>query len=292
MTDTQLGIGTAQFGGGYGIVENSIVPSINQAKNIINEAIDRGANFFDTAADYGNAEEVLGHCLPEKCAVRIVTKLPALPNDCLNVQNFVFESLQQSKKKLNGRTPDLLLIHQPGDAIGKNADALINTMLKIKSEGQIGGIGISLYDSNEISTFQHLEKIDCIQLPINVLDQRLMHSRDLLKLHDAGIEIMARSAFLQGLILSDPALLPKQLALLSPAITSVRQLANDYQIQILDVCLDYLKLNPYIDSVVVGVKRIDQLRNIATSWERPPIELDWNIFNVSKVELLDPRNWN
>ena len=48
-----------------------------------------------------------------------------------------------------------------------------------------------------------------IQIPVNALDRRAIHSGLLRRLKTKGVEIHARSVFLQGLLLMQPTELPE-----------------------------------------------------------------------------------
>ncbi|MEM5627314.1 hypothetical protein AAHB47_28660 [Bacillus wiedmannii] len=52
---------------------------------------------------------------------------------------------------------------------------------------------------------------DMIQVPLNIFDQRLIYSGLLQKLKTKGIEIHARSPYLQGLLLMDAEKIPDYL---------------------------------------------------------------------------------
>lgn len=78
-------------------------------------------------------------------------------------------------------------------------------MQQLKAQHLVKNIGVSVYEGKQIDGILERFDIDLIQLPLNVLDQRLLHSGHLAKLKNAGIEIHARSVFLQGLLLVSPA---------------------------------------------------------------------------------------
>ena len=51
----RLGIGLSEVG------FNLEMADVDQAREVINEALDNGVNFLDTAACYGISEELIGH---------------------------------------------------------------------------------------------------------------------------------------------------------------------------------------------------------------------------------------
>ena len=60
---TILSLGTVQLGLNYGIHNDSGKPSLETSFRILNAAMEAGINTLDTAAGYGNSEEVIGACL-------------------------------------------------------------------------------------------------------------------------------------------------------------------------------------------------------------------------------------
>jgi len=56
----RLCLRTAQFGLNYGISNKNGKPLKEDVFKMMDVAIDRGINIFDTASAYGNAEEFLG----------------------------------------------------------------------------------------------------------------------------------------------------------------------------------------------------------------------------------------
>ncbi len=73
---------------------------------IVNEALDRGVNFFDTAPSYGDAEETLGRALASRRSEAIIaTKVGAANAGAAR------ESIERSFERLGVDTIDLLQIH-------------------------------------------------------------------------------------------------------------------------------------------------------------------------------------
>ena len=73
---------------------------------IVNEALDRGINFFDTAPSYGNSEETLGRALaPRRSEAIIATKVGAPDASAART------SIERSFERLRVDTIDLLQVH-------------------------------------------------------------------------------------------------------------------------------------------------------------------------------------
>ena len=71
-------LGTAQFGGKYGIKNiEGIIPK-NEIKNIFSLLKKKNINSLDTAINYGESEKNIGEL--KKGVYKIITKLPKIPN--------------------------------------------------------------------------------------------------------------------------------------------------------------------------------------------------------------------
>ena len=118
-----------------------------------------GIYTIDTSPKYGDAEKILG-----KIGVRnwdVITKLPSLLNNNMlmstqNLNKFVNDSL----KRLRINSLYALLIHDPSD-LKPNGLPLLNKLKKIKNEGKIKKIGVSI---------THFEDLKFIikKLPIDI----------------------------------------------------------------------------------------------------------------------------
>ncbi|MFP6678012.1 MAG: aldo/keto reductase, partial [Pirellulaceae bacterium] len=62
---SRLTLGTVQFGLPYGVANRGGQTSYSDVVKILRVCLDGGVNCFDTAADYGTSEEVLGRALRE-----------------------------------------------------------------------------------------------------------------------------------------------------------------------------------------------------------------------------------
>ena len=60
MKVSRLVLGTVQFGMNYGVANTHGKPSYETVKDILRKALDNGITTLDTAAGYGDSEEVIG----------------------------------------------------------------------------------------------------------------------------------------------------------------------------------------------------------------------------------------
>ncbi|NQU45249.1 aldo/keto reductase [bacterium] len=130
-----MGIGTWAYGGGsedyWGHQDQKDVEAV------VNEALDMGVNFFDTAEAYnhGRSEEALG-----KRRSEAVIESKIGPSNCSNAQ-MVRQHSESSLTRLGTDYVDVYLIHWPLD--GKPVDETFETLQTLQEEGKIRSIGVS-----------------------------------------------------------------------------------------------------------------------------------------------------
>ena len=81
-------LGTAQLGLDYGIANFSGKPDKNSAFEILNQSVKSGVRYYDTAAAYGNSEEILGeYFASHNSDVFIITKIPPVTESLKSPDN-------------------------------------------------------------------------------------------------------------------------------------------------------------------------------------------------------------
>ena len=165
-----------------------------------------GINLLDTAQAYGTAEIVLGRCWPADVPRRLISKLPA--GACRqNWENVLITSLERLQvPKLHG-----LLLHRASDLLEPNGDVLLDWMESLRCRGLVERIGVSIYGASELDGLP-LNRLQLVQLPLSVYDQRLVRDGTVDKLQNLGVAVHVRSVFLQGLLLQSPDQWPDHLS--------------------------------------------------------------------------------
>ena len=64
-------------------------------------------------------------------------------------------------------------------------------------------LGVSVYDSIELQSILNIFELDIVQLPINIMDRRMIDNGMLSSLRSKNIEVHARSVFLARLVTYD-----------------------------------------------------------------------------------------
>ena len=173
--------------------------------------------------------------------------------------------------------------------MSKNSDIIFNTLLNLKSKGYFNKIGISIYDFKTLELVIKKFTIDFVQLPYNVLDQRLANKKIIKIIKKNKVEIHARSIFLQGLLTTNKINLPKNLSKLQTVLNKWRNWLKEKNVNPVHACLDFAINNKNIDKLVVGFNSKNNFEDIL---KFKKTKLNFNSFKLNiNQKLLDPRKW-
>ena len=111
---------------------------------------------------------------------------------------------------------DRLPVHSVAVLLGPHGDDLWQALRGWKDEGAVGGIGISAYVADDPLKLAREFRPAAMQMPVSILDQRLIQSGAFAAIKALGVEIHARSLFLQGLLFLPETKLPPKLAGAAP----------------------------------------------------------------------------
>ena len=286
---TKLALGTVQFGMDYGI-NSGIKVEQNEVLKIVNLARKSGITLIDTAQLYGSSEKVLGNV--NTVDFDIVTKSRAFEQDIINENeaNLVINDLDHSLKLLKQKSLYAFLVHHGEDLLKPGGEMIFNKLQILKEQGLVKKIGFSAYIDNQLIKIIERFDIDIIQLPMNILDNRLINNGLLNKLYSRGIEIHTRSVFLQGLLLMDMDKRPKYFDRWSNLWKFWYEWLSDNKLTPLEASIRYMISKSEISRVLVGVDNKDQLKNIinASDGNIPTIPEE---LTSDDPDLLNPGNW-
>lgn len=286
----KLALGTVQFGLDYGVANPSGQVSLKDVGSILRQAQQYGIDLLDTAIAYGESEAVLGRY--DVRPWKVVTKLPVLPQGCLNISHWVKDQMLQSLNRLCTDRLYAVLLHHPRQLLDNaNGLELYAALQEIKATGLVVKIGISVYSPKELDLLFDRYPVDLVQAPLNILDRRLVESGWARRLNNEGVELHTRSAFLQGLLLMPPDQWPSKFNKWSAISKEWAGWLKEMGLSGLQACLRYPLGLQEIDRVIVGVDSIDQLHEIIKEGAGTLQSLP--DFGLLKDErLIDPSSWN
>jgi len=256
----RLAIGTAQFGLPYGIANQAGQVSRKEVSAMLQLAVSNGIDTLDTAIAYGESEVALGQAGTQ--GFNVVTKLPALPDDCLDVISWVMEQVDASITRLGVSSVYALLLHRPEQLLGPHGKELYEALYALKECGKVQKVGVSIYNPLELDALTRLFHFDLVQAPFNIIDTRLYRTGWLERLKDDEVEIHTRSAFLQGLLLMAEGGVPSKFTPWSDLFKRWHIWLAEHHVSALQACLAFSLSFPEIDRVIVGADSVDQLFQI------------------------------
>jgi D-threo-aldose 1-dehydrogenase len=277
----RLGVGTVQFGQAYGVSNTHGQVPQAEVKLILELATRMGIGLLDTAANYGEAEAVLG--VNDLSPFRIVSKTCGVQHGV----HTVIARVRESVRTLGA--VDLLLVHSVKDLLGPSGMTLWRALQALKAEGLIGGIGISAYVADDPVALAEYFRPDAMQLPFSLLDQRLLHDGSLQRLKSLGVEIHARSLFLQGLLFMSPP--PEKLGGAGPMLDRITTQIAAAGSTPLAAALGFVLSRPEIDVAVVGMTGVQQLNEIVSAALSPLPDMDWGACALQDERILTPSLW-
>ena len=284
----KLALGTAQFGLKYGLANMADKVPSDMVAQLLKIASACDITMLDTAIAYGDSEQVLGRYNLTK--FEIVSKLPAVPSDCSNVEEWVLEQTIASLKRLKTDKLHDLLLHKPAQLLGTNGEKIYKSILKLKEQGMVDQIGVSVYGPDELSELIKRFDFDVIQAPMNIFDRRMENTGMLKQLKKAGAAIHIRSAFLQGLLLMPSEKIPVYFAPWASLIKQYHQWLNQQSLSPLQACLSYLNQHSDIDKIIVGVDNIWQMKQIIAAIDAPIADMPDFLQSVDEG-LINPSRW-
>lgn len=289
----RLALGSVQFGMPYGATNRQGQVSTHVVREILSDARDAGISLVDTAASYGASEAVLGECLPDFPEIGVITKTPVIAGPALGLEEIekIRDSVFRSLEALNRPRLDGLLVHNGSDLLKPGGEALVELLMSLKSNGSVGRTGVSVYEANEIDRILTMFQPDIVQLPLNVFDQRLVRSGHIKALQSAGIEVHARSAFLQGTLLAGLSALPGYFRKFSAIFESYYEFLDRNKLNPLAACLGFMMQQSGVDCVVIGVTARSELAEILAALRNKTVLPPMDNLACEVPELIDPRLW-
>jgi aryl-alcohol dehydrogenase-like predicted oxidoreductase len=195
---TQVGFGAWAIGSsGYGPVQHE------EATAALDEYLEQGGNFIDTARVYGNSEEILGAFLQSRSEgknVVLASKSPGCDEKTLR------DDVETSLKYLRRDAVDLYYLHNPPEEAGR-IDQALEAMEKLKAEGKIRAIGASIKGPDVTDKTVELSgryiqtgSVDALQLIYSIFRQKNAETFDLARSRQVGIiaRTNLESGFLTG----------------------------------------------------------------------------------------------
>lgn len=282
-----IAIGTAQFGLDYGVSNKTGQVTNTTAAQILHFAQKVGITTLDTALAYGNSQEVIGYAqkqLPHP--FNIITKLSV---DNLSTEQLI-EQVQNSLSLLHCNQVDAILLHQADELLNERKAENYQKLSVLKVLGLCKKIGVSFYHPKQFIQLAPEIKLDLIQVPMSILDQRFLAPEVQKKVNNEHIEVHARSLFLQGLLLMQTNQLPTYFKPFQLQLNAFHQMIKKEQLTALQACLSFAKSTDFVDKFVIGVNQLSELEQIVLEYSHIN-KCQFTEHASTELGLVNPALW-
>ena len=301
---SEISLGTVELGMEYGLKEGdeSTVPRETDARRLLNRAIDAGVNFIDTAAQYGNSEEIIGRALEDRRSEYVLaTKCMHRLDEGLDYaasRRAVSESIDQSLSRLRTDRIDLLQVH------GRDVLELELKMIrdgevmeeleKARAAGKIRFAGYSSYSEEAAQAAIEDGRWDTLQVACNILDRRYL-KRVIPEARRRGVGVIVRSALLKGALTDKSRFMPERLKPLVEHIDRLAaiQAATPYSLP--ELALRFVLSIPDVSTIIVGADRMKYLEEAVSTSDgkglSEGLRLRLEDMALDDPYLLNPGNW-
>lgn len=287
----RLGLGTVQFGLDYGISNRSGCTPPDEVAAILSLARTAGITILDTAQAYGESESVLGQV--GISGFEVITKTKALSGAEIGRESLssVESAFQASLRKLKKSSVSGLLVHHGTDLLKEKGEELAKLLEGWTKTGLVKRWGVSVYSVSELEQIVERFDIGIVQLPSNFLDQRFIPV--LSELRKRGIEVHARSLFLQGLLLMDPDSLSPFFNPIKSRLKMIRENLSKRNMTPLEGALAYFRDTTLLDHAIIGVNSVAHLKEILAAWKKIDggPQLNWEDFALNEQKFVNPALW-
>jgi aryl-alcohol dehydrogenase-like predicted oxidoreductase len=243
-----------------------------KAMSIIDEALDLGVNYLDTADlyDFGVNEEIVGKAIKQKRqSIVLATKVG---NKWIDGQDdwswdpskrYIKEAVKKSLKRLQTDYIDLYQLH--GGTTQDHIDETIEAFEELKTEGVIRYYGISSIRPNVIREYVEKSSIISVMMQYSILDRRAEEEMlEFLTKHH--VSVIARGPLAKGLLTDTWTNRIKQNGYLHLSSQEVIQTIKNLQSQlpnrsIQEYALKYCLAHPEVAAVIPGASSVLQLQS-------------------------------
>ena len=296
---SQMMLGTVQFGMPYGIANQIGQPEYRDIVAIINAATYGGVNCFDTAAAYGQSEEILGRALNElglADKVTVVTKVRALTTEELAsprlAESAIQASIELSLQRLQLDCLPIVLFHRECDA------EFLGVLAKLRDQGKLRYFGVSCSNiPGAAAEFVQGRQASALQIPANIVDHRHLRSGVLADSITHNVALFIRSVYLQGLLAMAEEMIPDRLRGILPERQRLTSIAAASGLSLTELALRYLLSLPGITSVLTGVETREQVQQNLAMFSKGKLSEDiMTAIHQDAIELpellITPSMWS
>ena len=309
---SEVSLGTWQVGGTWGAPFND-----KEADRIINEAIDSGINFIDTADVYsdGLSEKAVGRVVRNRSEyIYVATKCGRKISPHTN-ENYTVKALRKyvedSLLRMQIERIDLIQLHSiPNDTYYR--PEIFGLFDRLREEGKIQHLGVSVEKVEEAIKAMEYPNVATVQIIFNLFRQRPTELFfELVKRHDIGViaRVPLASGLLTGKFTEQTTFgegdhrhfnregeafdrgetfsgVDYELGL--EAVDRLKELFPDEQ-NLAPIALQWILNHPEVSCIIPGASKVEHLRSNVAAVDRKPLS-DRQIQEMNGIyeELVKP----
>jgi len=295
---SKLALGTAAFGlENYGIQEPGEQGRLSEdeAIGLVRAAVEKGINFFDTARGYGESEAVLGKGLRgcSSCVIATKVSISATTKGSTELTRTVMDSVETSLKALRRDVLDIAQVHNATQDTLERGE-ILDVLERAREAGKLKFVGASVYGEPAAFAAIRTERVDVLQIALNLLDQRML-ATVLPESRKSNVGVVARSVFLKGALTDRAKLLPDGLRSLSEASDRMREALGETWESLPRTALRFCLCAPGVHSVLVGLRSLSELATAIAAEDAGPLDSAvvrrTDSLKLNDEQLLDPSSW-
>ena len=161
---SRLGFGAARIGDGS---------PVDQIESLLNNLLDLGITFIDTADCYAESEELIGHILGERLGdFALATKCGCVTGDAQGEpfsRAIIAESIDRSLERLGVDCLDLVFLHTCSAEVLRTGEAA-EALLRARDAGKVRYTGYSGDDEDALQAIS-MGVFDALQVTFNIISQ-------------------------------------------------------------------------------------------------------------------------
>ena len=267
----KIAVGTAQFATNLTHLHARGRPAGEELEATLKLAVQNGLTMLDTAAAYGEVETLIGRHAPCAHALRVMVRTISNSGGAIAVE----AAARSSLRKLGLSRGYAVVVGSGDDLLGPEGPNLWRRLRGLQEEGLFEHLGVSMKVEDSPVALARRFRPDIVQVPVSVLDQRLVSNGDLARLADLGAEVQLRSIFQHGLLFTPRYGLPAGLADAGPRLSRARRYIAEAGADPLQAALAFTLSRPEARRIIVGAGSAAELRAILAAASAPLPNLDW-----------------
>jgi len=235
-------------------LERAATRGAGAVPELVDAALDAGANVFDSSPMYGQAERLLGQTLKGRRERALVATKIWTPS--------AEEGARQAERALGwfGGRVDLYQVH---NLVAWREH--LHLLERLRAEGRVTAIGVTHYASSafdDLARVMQDGRVQAVQVPYNPLEREV--EREVLPLAaDLGLGVVVMRPFAAGQLLRRQPDRRALQALESHGVTSWPQ-----------ALVRWILADPRCHVVIPATSRVDALRSNAAAAGQPPLDDD------------------